>query len=258
MNYLNVEKLNVQLGGKLIVEDVSLQVAPGEIVGLIGPNGAGKSTLVKTILGLHAQDSGKIDLLGEKVEKKSERERARELAYLPQHQEAHWPLTVRHVVELGKFPHKQPWQALSNRDGQDIDKILKEVDIPHLAGRRIDRLAGGERSLCLLARAVAVDAAILLADEPVADLDPSHQIQIMNLLKNYAEKKGKSVLVVLHDLTLAARFCHRLFMMHHGKVVVSGTPKEVLTEENLKMTYGIEAKIIAEKSDFYVVPWKQI
>jgi len=181
--------------------------------------------------------------------------RAREVAYLPQGREVHWPLSVRRLVELGRIPHLMPWQEPGEDDEKAVEDAMRDTDIFHLADRPVDHLAGGERSLALLARSLATKPSILLADEPVQGLDPSHSLQVMELFRKIA-RGGCGILAVLHDLTLAARFCDRLILLHRGGMIAQGGAEAVLSPENLARTYGIEAKY-GEK-EFYVVPWKTV
>ncbi|MDD5225571.1 MAG: ABC transporter ATP-binding protein, partial [Candidatus Omnitrophica bacterium] len=181
---------------------------------------------------------------------------AKKVAYLPQGQVIHWPLTVKRLVSLGRIPHLMPWESLGPEDEKAIAQAMEDTDVAHLADRFIDHLAGGERNLVLLARALATQPSVLLADEPVQGLDPAHGLQVMELLSCFANSE-RGAIVVLHDLTLAARFCHRLVLIHQGKVLASGKPEEVLSPKNLKASYHIEAKYGAG-DDFYIVPWKKV
>jgi len=249
--------VSVNLGNRWVVDHANLELHQGEMVGLIGPNGAGKSTLMKTIAGLQFYQKGVVSVLGKEVFASYHSTLAKDVAYLPQSHEVHWPLTVRRVVALGRLPYLQPWQKLSAADDALVDEAMQEADVAHLADRSIHELAGGERTLTLIARVLANQSQIILADEPVAGLDPNHQIQVMQLLRERAGNK-KTVLVVLHDLALAARFCHKLYLIHKGKILAAGEPKKVLSPENLAASYHIEAKYSPDPDEFYVLPWKKI
>lgn len=257
MIVIDLKDVSVNLGKQWVVDHADMEIEQGEIVGLIGPNGAGKSSLMRAMAGLLPYQRGLITILKQEVYAPSPTRLAKEVAYLAQAREIHWPLTVRRVVALGRLPYMQPWQTLSDADSAIIDKAMRETDVSHLANRSVNELAGGEKALTLLARAIAGDPKVILADEPVAGLDPHHQIQVMELLKNRA-RQGYTILVVLHNLSLAARFCDRLYLMHHSKIAASGTPKEVLSPENLRKTYHIEAKYGEADDGFYVVPWQML
>lgn len=251
---LKIENLEVELGGQSIVKGVDLNVRRGEVLGLLGPNGAGKSTLMRAVLQLVAMRRGLIELEGESVHRIPGDQRARRIAYLAQQGPVNWPLTVERLVALGRFPHRSSWQHLASSDQEVIENILQRTDLIKLRDRVISTLSGGERTRVLLARALAVGASLLLADEPVAALDPAHQLQIMQLLRDYCDE-GHAVIVVIHDLTLAARYCHRLALMHAGVVVAAGSARDVLTPQNLAAVYGIDARF-GSGEDFYVIPWQ--
>lgn len=252
---LDIEHLDVTLGYQLVVSGARMKVRQGELLGLLGPNGAGKSTLLRSILQL-IPSTGSINFEEQDLRTIPLETRSRKIAYLAQQGPVNWPLSVERLVTLGRFPHLTSWQHLSPHDQDLVDRVLQQTDLTHLRSRTVTTLSGGERTRALLARALTVDAPLLLADEPVAALDPAHQLQIMHLLRQYSEA-GHGVIVVMHDLTLAARYCHRLALMHQGTVIAEGTAKEVLTPERLAAVYDIDAKYGPEK-EFYVIPWRQI
>ena len=252
---LDVHDLEVTLGNQPVIRGASMDLHQGELLGLLGPNGAGKSTLLRSILQL-IPSKGSVKFEGRAVNEIPPKVRSRKLAYLAQQGPVNWPLSVERLVTLGRFPHLTSWQHLSSHDQNTVDRILHETDLWHLKKRTITTLSGGERTRALLGRALAVEAPMLLADEPVAALDPAHQLQIMYLLRQYSQS-GHGVIVVMHDLTLAARYCHRLALMHEGTIVAVGTARDVLTPEHLATVYKIDAKYGAEE-DFYVIPWRQI
>jgi len=251
---LEVEKLQVALGQRTILERIDFTLASGCLVGLIGPNGAGKTTLLRALVQLIPY-SGTIQLQGDDVRRLPQRERARRLAYLAQGHRVHWSLPVREVVALGRLPHRSGFKArLSAADRQAIENALHAADCLPLAERRIDRLSGGERARVMLARALAVDAPILLCDEPVASLDPYHQLHIMAMLRRHAEA-GTIVICVLHDLTWAGRFCHRLLLLHQGQLVADGGGSQVLSPANLARVYQISAISGVQDGQAYLLPW---
>ena len=251
MKLIEAQKIRVRFDGLPVLQDVDLELRKGEVLGLIGPNGAGKSTFLKAIIGEIKPESGSVNILGEKKDHV-----AKKVAYLPQGQVIHWPLTVKRLVSLGRIPHLMPWEQLGPGDEKAIAQAMEDTDVAHLKDRFVDHLAGGERNLVLLARALATQPSVLLADEPVQGLDPAHGLQVMDLLSRFANSE-RGAIVVLHDLTLAARFCHRLVLLHQGKVLASGRPEEVLSPENLKKSYHIEAKY-GTGGEFYIVPWKKV
>jgi iron complex transport system ATP-binding protein len=254
---LKVEGLSVELGRRRVVERVSAEFVGGDLVGVIGPNGAGKSTLVRAMLGLVSPSEGTVTIDEREIARLSPRERAKALAYLPQGQTLHWPLAVERLVALGRLPHLAPLSRIGPEDRAAVAEAMARADVGHLAGRTATELSGGERARVMLARALAVGAAGLVVDEPLASLDPGHQIDVMELLRREAQG-GALVIAVLHDLTMAARYCDRLVLMDGGKLVAAGTPREVLTAERLRAVYGISAMMDMSGASPMVVPLQRV
>jgi iron complex transport system ATP-binding protein len=222
-----------------LLRDVDLSIASGEMVGLIGPNGSGKTTLLRVLANLRRADAGSVRLDGRNLEDIGERQLSKQIAYLAQGGDVHWPMRVDALVELGRLPHRQPFRGHDGSDRAAIEQALISADVAGFRHRTMAHLSGGERMRVLLARALAVQASLLLADEPVAALDPLHQLKVMELLQSTA-RKGSAVVVVLHDLSLAARFCDRLVLIAQGGIVAQGQPMEVLTREHLSLAYGVD------------------
>ena len=248
---VRLENVSIALGERTVVAGVSADLGGG-VIGLIGPNGAGKSTLVRAIAGLIPADGG-ILIDGAPIASMSLRDRARHIAYLPQGQSVHWPLTVERLVALGRLPHLAPFARPGDADAQAIERALERTELLPLRDRPIDELSGGERARVLLARALAVEAPLLLADEPLAALDPAHQIEVMALLRAEAAR-GATVIAVLHDLTLAARWCDRLLLIDQGSLVADGKPAEVLTADRIGAVYGVSAFIGEAQGEPLIVP----
>jgi len=248
---LTCDSLCVSLGGTAIVKSVSARLEGGHLIGLVGANGAGKSTLVRALAGLIAPMAGTVHLNSTDLFSIEARARARQIAYLPQGHEAHWPLEVRHLVALGRLPHLTGLRRMSDADDHAISHAMAETETLGLAGRTVSTLSGGERARVMLARALAGDAPLLLADEPIAALDPYHQLHVMELLQDIAQQ-GRLVLVVLHDLTLAARFCSEVLVMHEGALIGQDAPDCVLSDELLARAFHIEARHDP------LVPWRRI
>jgi iron complex transport system ATP-binding protein len=250
---LTATDIHVAKGGNPILDGAAFHLEGGEMVGLIGPNGAGKSTLLRSLIGLDRPDHGDIRLGEKPIRDWPARSLAAEIAYLAQSAACHWPMAVERVVALGRLPHLNPWQTVSNDDVEVIDRAMRATDVFHLRERQATTLSGGEQARVQLARALAVGARLLFADEPVAGLDPGHQIQVMELLRRHV-KDTSSVVIVLHDLTLAARYCTRLVLMSKGCVVADGPPAMVMTAENLAAVYGIQARIEEQDGHLLVIP----
>lgn len=253
MSLLSVNKLSVTLSNREVIKQASLSLGHGEFLGLVGPNGAGKSTFLKTLASLITPVGGTIEMDGSAVQKLPSEQRARRISYLAQDRTAHWPLKVERVVALGRFPHLAHWQNPGDDDQRIINEVIRDADIEHLRDRRYCNLSGGERMRVLLARALAVRADILLADEPITALDPAHAISVMQLLRNTCDS-GNSVITVMHDLTLSARFCHKLVLMDKGTIIASGAPQDVLSEENLRKVYQVQAWSPGTDG-YFVLPW---
>ena len=225
-----------------LLHDATLTLAPGELVALLGPNGAGKTTLLRTALGLLPATSGTVTLDGQPLVQVSTAERARAVAYLPQAREIAWPVAVRDVVALGRFAHGATLGRLSPADAAAVECALANCDLLAFADRRADTLSGGEAARMHLARALAGEAALVLADEPVAALDPLHAHQVLGLLR-HATRQGQGVLTVLHDLNLAAAYADRLVWMADGRIVADGSVADTLTAERVRAVYGVEAEV---------------
>lgn len=234
--------ITVEAGGATLVADAALTVSPGELVVLLGPNGAGKTSLLRAALGL-APSSGTTTLNGEAVAAIDPATRARALSYLPQARPLAWPARVRDVVALGRFAHGVTLGRLSLRDAEAVDTALVRCDLIPLADRATDTLSGGELARVHLARALAAQVPLIVADEPVAALDPRHQHRVMDLLRDFV-RGGGGALAVLHDLALAAAYADRLVWMKDGSVVAEGSVRETMTVERIAQVYGVRARII--------------
>lgn len=229
---LTLCELTVRRGECPVVDHVSLEVGAGECIGLIGPNGAGKTTLMRAALGL-LQHEGRSSLSA-----LPPRARAAQVAWLPQAREIAWPIAVEDVVALGRIPHLPRGSRLRAEDRAAVDAALEVMHLTGYAKRLASQLSGGEQARVLIARALAQQTPLLMVDEPIAGLDPAHQIATMECFAALAEA-GKSVIVSLHDLGLAARHCSRILMMRAGRLVADGPPEEVLTPENMAEVFGV-------------------
>ncbi|MGV6872884.1 ABC transporter ATP-binding protein [Pseudochelatococcus sp. B33] len=252
---IDASGLSVAAQRTRILDGLSFSLDGGELVGLIGPNGAGKSTLLKALAGLVAADSGSLLIDGTPIGAIDRRTLARTLAYLPQNGPAHWGLSVEAVVRLGRLPHRGRSSGGEAPDAAAVDRAMQATGIADLRRRAIDTLSGGERMRALLARALAVEAPVLLADEPVAALDPRHQLLTMALLRGMA-RAGRLVVAVLHDLSLACRFCDRLLLLREGAIVADGPWREALSDANIAAAYGVSVHRGAFENIDYIIPWK--
>jgi iron complex transport system ATP-binding protein len=255
--FLTAQGLGVTLGGRAVLNDVSFALSLGHLVALVGPNGAGKTTLLRALAGL-VPSTGSIDVGGDALSALTLRERARRFAYLPQGHIVHWPLPARDIVALGRYPHGATDPArLPPRDTEAVLRAMQLTDVMEFSARRITELSGGERSRVALARVFAVEAPVILADEPTASLDPRHQIDVMKTLRHAADK-GALVMVVTHDLGLAARFADTILVLSDGRLVSRGPPLEALSEQIMGDVFRISAYRAEFQREAVIVPWAEI
>lgn len=245
--------ISLRKKGNVILDRVSLSANRGQLLGIVGPNGAGKTALLRCAAGLEGKDLGRgVEIKGVPASQLSPSARARAMAYLPQQAEAAWPITAAAAVALGRLPHGSRGQG---ENSPAVTHALDAVGMASFSQRSLTTLSGGERALVLLARALAVESDILLLDEPTAALDPHHQLATMALLRRLADE-GKTVCVVLHDLSLAARSCHRVAVLHAGRLIADGEPENILTDELLEQVYAIRGVRHRIEGEPLLVPWE--
>jgi iron complex transport system ATP-binding protein len=255
--FLSAQDLNVKLSGRLVLNDISFSLSSGHLVALVGPNGAGKTTLLRALAGLVPSD-GAVHVGGDAVSSLTLRERARRFAYLPQGHIVYWPLPARDIVALGRYPHGATDPArLTAKDTDAVRRAMQATDVMEFAERRVTELSGGERSRVALARVLAVEAPVILADEPTASLDPRHQIDVMKSLRTAADQ-GTLVMVVTHDLGLAARFADTVLVLSDGRLVSRGAPAEALSEQVVADVFRISAYRAEYQREAVIVPWAEI
>lgn len=238
---LSANGVTVSRSTRTILTDVSVSLKPAQFSVILGPNGAGKSTLLSALAGLLPATSGSVELDGEAVASLDPKHRARRIGLLPQNAEAHWNISGEALIALGRYPHQRGW-GISPADRAAMDNAMALTDTGQFADRPVNSLSGGERARVLMARVLAGEPDYILADEPLANLDPGHQIDMLNLLRAEADK-GRGVVAVLHDLGSALRFADYIVLLHKGRVFADGAPNAVLTRENLREVYGIDAAI---------------
>ena len=249
---ITAEGLTWSVGGKDVVREVSLEVAPGECVALIGPNGSGKSSLLRCLAGLRTPGAGSVSYDGEDVRGWSARRLARRVAFVEQAVDVESELRVAEVVGLGRTPFRGRWGGASATDRAVVAAALERVGLTGLADREWKALSGGERQRAHIGRALAQRPRALLLDEPTNHLDVKHQLELMELLG----ESGRTVLVALHDLSLAARYCDRLLLMHGGHLVAAGTPAEVLTRPLLAEVFEVDAEIGTDPLGHFAVAYR--
>ncbi|MFC5585552.1 ABC transporter ATP-binding protein [Nitratireductor kimnyeongensis] len=249
---IHVKDLNVALRNRQVLDAISFDIEPGQVIGLLGPNGAGKSTLMRA-LNRHIAAVGTMRLGEHDLATIGPAARARLIAYLPQQRTIGWRLPVRDLVALGRLPWRAFGQRPNARDEAAIARAMTMADIASLAHRVATELSGGEQARVLMARAIAQDTPLLMADEPASGLDVAHQITLMQSLKRLAVE-GRTVLVSLHDLTLAARWCDKVMLLDEGRLAALGGPETVLSDENLAMIYGVTAHRAQDDQGLIIAP----
>ena len=257
MSLLSTSAIDYSIDGIPILKAVDFELEAGQLVGLIGPNGAGKSSLLRLLTGIEKPGRGEIRLDQRALDEISPQARARLLGYLVQGARAYWPFSVDKVVGLGRLPYQKWWQQQSDEDRQKIEQALKLTETLAYRNRIVTTLSGGEQTLVMLARILATECRLILADEPVAALDPYHQLHVMEILRQHASGECAAV-VVLHDLGLAARFCDRLYLLSHGELVCSGSVEAVLTADNIARVYGVDSRIECNEKGVGVTPLSRI
>ena len=240
---IEATRLTFRVGDAVLVDSVSLVVAPGEVVAVVGPNGAGKSTLIGMIAGDLAPTNGTVTLAGEPTERMHPADMALKRSVLSQRNPTEVPFSVRAVVTFGRHPHRRDPDNSELRDRAAVDSALARTDITHLAGRVFATLSGGEQTRVSLARVLAQDAPAVLLDEPTTALDVAHQERIMAVAADLA-RGGRAILAVLHDLNAAARYADRVIVMTAGSIRAEGPPASVFTDELLTEVYGQPMRVI--------------
>jgi iron complex transport system ATP-binding protein len=256
MNGLSAESVQVRLRGQRVIHDLSARFERGRVTALLGPNGAGKSTLLSCLAGLRRPDAGRVCLDDVEVLALDRRARARRIGLLPQIGEVHWDIDVTALVALGRFPHREGWGESAD-DRHAVDRAMTATDVTQFANRSARALSGGERSRVLLARVLAGEPEWLLADEPLANLDPAHQLDVLDQLRSVAAR-GAGVIVVLHDLSHGARVADEVVLLREGRVVAQGAREEVLAARQLRETFGIDVHVgRAVEGDPFVIPLRR-
>lgn len=245
--------LSIALGGRTVVDGVTLDFAPGRVTAIIGPNGAGKTSLIRALAGLLRPVGGTITLDGADIAGLSVAERARRIGYLPQNGTPAWNVTARELVGLGRFPYRSAFAAPSPQDDAAIDAAMIATDTVSLAERTVDHISGGERARVKIARVLAGTPDWILADEPLANLDPPHQRDILSLFHASAAA-GTGVIVVLHQLNAAARVADDVVMVRDGRIIAAGSRSDTLDAVALQETFGMAFRIMRESGQTIILP----
>ena len=245
---LSLSGLQVTFQSRQVLNNINLHLEAGEIVGLLGPNGSGKSTLLRCLAGLLPRHAHHIQLNGTPLNKISVRDRAKQLAFVPQHAEVDGDLCVEQIVRLGRTPHRRGLFGWSEKDDQAVEHAIRLMKLAGLRHRLWRQLSGGERQRCQIARALAQQPRLLILDEPTNHLDIEYQLELMTLITQLPI----TVVVALHDLNLAANYCHRLVLLKSGSVIASGPPDAVLTPALIEDAWHVQADVMKQGKTFNI------
>ncbi len=241
---MKINNISVGYGGDPVLDGVTLTFNNSEISAVIGPNGTGKSTLLKALCGFLPLQHGSIEIEGRDLKLFRGIELAREVALIPQEVQMQFDYKVFDLVMMGRYPYLDFWQTYRKEDHLFVDHLLSELDLKHYEDKFYSQLSGGEKQRVSIARALAQDTKYILMDESFSHLDINHQIEIMELLQVINQSRGKTLILVSHNLNLAAEYCDRIILLNDGKVFADGEPSNVITARNLKEVYGVETPIM--------------
>jgi len=238
---LEVNNIHFSIDDKKILDGISARFEPGKIHGIIGPNGSGKSTLLKNICRVWEPQSGSILIDGKDYREIPRKELSTLVTLVPQNTTVGFPISVFDIVSMGRNPHLGRFEGVRQKDREIIERALQQTNIYALKDRNINELSGGEGQLAIIARALATEASLVLLDEPTSGLDVKHTLEIVKILYELKEQ-GKTVLVTIHDLNLARKFCDTISILCRGKLFYSGTPEDTFTEENIKQVFDVNVR----------------
>jgi iron complex transport system ATP-binding protein len=243
---LLAEAVTLGYGPRTIVDELSLAVPDGMVTVIVGANACGKSTLLRGLARLLAPRTGRVVLDGKAISEHSSRTVARRLGMLPQSPLAPEGITVRDLVARGRHPHQSWWQQWSEDDAAAVEDALRATGTTALASRDVDELSGGQRQRVWIAMAVAQETDLLLLDEPTTFLDIAHQLEVLELVRTLNRERGRTIVMVLHDLNLACRYAHHIVAMRDGHVVVEGAPADVVTPELLREVFHVDGAVLTD------------
>lgn len=246
MNCIKTKDLNISYGNLDIVKDLNLEIPKGKITTIIGANGCGKSTILKTIARILQPKSGDIFINDKNIKDQSSKELAKTMAVLPQSPQAPSGLTVEELISYGRFPHQKGFGKMKKEDKDIVSWALEATGISEFRNRKIEALSGGQRQRAWIAMALAQQTDILVLDEPTTYLDLAHQLEVLNLLEELNKKQGTTIVMVIHELNNAARFADHMIGVKKGKIACQGSAYEVMTKENLKELFNIDAEIVSD------------
>ncbi len=234
------------IGEKTLLQDITLDIPAGQVVGLIGHNGSGKTSLMRLLARLHAPTRGRIEFGGAPLDSWAHRRFAQQVAHLPQYTPATDGLLVRELVALGRYPWHGALGRFSREDHAHVENAMASTDVAHYADRPVDSLSGGERQRVWLAMLIAQDSRCVLLDEPTSALDIGHQLEVLQLIRTLCDARGMTAVVVLHDVNMATRFCSQLVSLRGGRVLMQAGPDEIMREDSLAAIYGVPMGVMVD------------
>lgn len=241
---LSGSALSYERAGRSILTDVSLEIRPGRVLALVGANGSGKSTLLRCMAGLWTPGKGRVTLGGKDLNHLQRQEIARQVTYVPQETKLEFEFSVREIVLMGRYAHRGRFERESPDDRRAAEEAMRRADVEQLADRTVTQLSGGERQRVLIARSLATRAHILLLDEPTANLDVDHSLDVLELCRSLADE-GHAVAIATHDLNAVCRFADDVGLIHGGRMVALGGPSDVLTDVNLERAFRIRSETVS-------------
>lgn len=258
MPLLSVENLTFRYGDNTVLKDISLELDSGGFLGLLGPNGSGKTTLLKCISGVKKPTGGSVYIEGRRLQELSRKEIAQVIACVPQGVEAGFEFSVREFVMMGRTPYIKPFRKESRNDISIVSQAMESTGVLSLADRNFGELSGGEKQRVVIAQALAQQPKLLLLDEPASYLDISHEMEIFDLIRELNCNHRIAVMVVLHDLNMASRYCKSLVLLRRGTVFARGSPKDILTPGNIREVYNAEVEVVQSNGKDIIVPLSSI
>ena len=249
---ISVKNVSYAFGSRTVLQKISFSIEEGNFFVILGPNGSGKTTLMRTMAGILTPHSGQMEVLGRRISSYKRRELAQSVAFVPQGLPADFPFTVAESVLMGRAPYNRTLGIETEKDYQVSKKAMRFTEVEHLAGRKLGQLSGGEQQRVFIARAICQEPKILLLDEPTASLDLAHQVRILDLMERLKAEQSVTVVMVSHDINLAAMYGDQVLLLREGNIVRLGSPKEVLDFETLEETYG--CKLLVDKSPLGDLP----
>ncbi len=240
---MNINGVSFDYAGKPVLEDVRFRVRKGEVLGILGPNGSGKTTLLKIMNRNLSPAAGSVVVEDKNIAKITKRDIAQRMAVVPQGSEINFAFSVADIVLMGRMPSLQRLQMESDEDLRIVWESMQKTKVDHLADRPINQVSGGERQRTIIARALAQRPRIILMDEPTLHLDVNHQLEVLDLVHGLSRNEGMTVIIVSHDLSLVARYCDKMILIHDHRIEAAGKVEDVLTPENMRKVFNIEASL---------------